>query len=604
MIVEAQTTNIPDHVETLTKLKNWLKESYELTRKWKLEGRSHREYYRGRQLPADVQEVLNRRGQPELWVNLYQMIGNKVTGYKIDTRTEVKVTGRQYEDRAKGEMLSDILRSFTDSGSVDGREYYTDKRECDEDLMLYGLCAMEPRVKILPDTDKYGNNLKELEFVHIDADEIYPDPYAKTLNYTDARFVTRAFWIPKESLYPRYSKERIDSVSSSTDYIDELTSTYDMSYALSSVATPMVCLRYTWFKEYDPARGGDKVRYAIWVSDMILEIGDSPYSHQQIPTRLRRCFKGDRGEFFGMFRNLKPLQDQINYAANRVANMLGSSKLLVDEDAVDDIETFKDEYSKDNAVVVMNKDAVQKGKFKEISQADRIVQIQGRINELKAEAKTVAGFNEEALGVAVNRLSGYAIEQRQRTGLMGMMHYIDSSASFDRDVFAYAIELIKQYFDAQQTFYIVDKDIEDRVFDINNGQDKLDIGRYDVTVDFVPIEAGSRSERYKQNTEIMKIVQQAAPNLVVKLLPEFLKDADAPLAARVGKAIEEAAQEAQSDQAQAQMQLQMKNIELQMGELQSKIQLNQAKAAEAAMKAANANASMNSEPNGELEAVG
>lgn len=585
------------------KLKDWLYESWELTRKYKEEGRTHRDYYRGRQLSDKVLAILKERGQPEMWENLYQMIGNKVVGYKIDTRTQAKVIGRQYEDRPKAEVVTDMLRAFTDSSSTDGIEYYTQKRKCDEDLMLYGLCAMEPRVRLTGEKDKRGKPLKEVEFVRVDPDELWCDPYSKRLDYSDARYLTRSFWIDKDSLYGQYDKETVDRLSTSSSYIYD---TRGMNYVelenLTSHTRPRVCVNYTWYKEYDEAERRWTVRYAVWTQDMLLEDTKSPYKYSRIPVSVRRLFDGEQGEWFGMFRNLRPLQDSINYASIRLANMLGSSKLLVEETAVDDAESFKTDYSKDNAVVVVNDRAIREGKIKEISQADRIAQLQMRINDLKQTAKTVAGFNEEALGVAVNRLSGYAIEQRQRTGLMGMMHYIDCSASFDRDVFGTAVELIKQYFTAEQTFYIVDQAMGEKMVEIGGGKNSIDISRYDISVEFVPVEAGSRAERYKQNTEIMKIVQAAAPNLVTKLLPEFLKDADAPLAERVAKAIEEVEAAGQSEQARMQMQLQMKQLELQMGEIQSKIQLNQAKAAEAAMSAASAQKGMNGEPNGELEA--
>lgn len=585
------------------RLKDWLQESYELTRAYKEEGRKHRDYYHGRQLSESVLATLRERGQPEMWENLYQMIGNKVVGYKIDTRTQVKVIGRQYEDKPKGVLLTDLLRAFTDSASTDGLDYYTQKRECDEDLMLYGMSAMEPRVRYTGERDSRGRAHKEIEFVRIDPDELWLDAYSRRVDYSDARYLHRSIYVDRDTLYGRYDKSLVDSLSTTNNYIyDDRGFNYIEMENIRKSSRPRVLVNYTWYKEWDEGSRTHTIRYAVWTQDTLLEDAKSPYKYPRFPVAVRCLFRGQQGEWFGMFRNLRPLQDQINYASNRLANMLGSSKLLIEETAVDDAESFKADYSKDNAVVVVNDRAIREGKIKEISQADRIMQLQGRINDLKQTAKTISGFNEEALGVAVNRLSGYAIEQRQRTGLMGMMHYIDTSAAFDRDVFGVAIELIKQYFDAQQTFYVVDKVVGEKAVEVNDGKNSLNIGRYDITVDFVPVEVGSRAERYAQNTELLKVIQATAPQLVPKLLPEFLKDSDAPLAERVQKIIEEAETDGQNEQAQMQMQLQMKNLELQMGKLQSEIQVNQAKAAEAAMKAAEMQQGMRSEPNGQLEA--
>lgn len=66
--------------ELLDYLKSTFEESKTLTEGSRKEGRDAYEYMRGNQLPADVIEALEDRGQPATWENIYAKIDNKVEG--------------------------------------------------------------------------------------------------------------------------------------------------------------------------------------------------------------------------------------------------------------------------------------------------------------------------------------------------------------------------------------------------------------------------------------------------------------------------------------------------------------------------------------------
>lgn len=575
-------------VNTLEKLKEWTTQAAVIQQPSRTHAYKEYMYFEGEQLSAQTLKELADRGQPEFWINLYKMIANKVTGYKIDTRTVIKVNGRQQDDDAKGKIYTDILRSMTDSVSSGGIDYYAEKALCDLDLMLGGLCAMEPRIKLLGEQDERGRALKELEFVRIDPEEILTDPFAKTLDYRDARFVTRYFAVPIEEVYAKYGSNSVSAVTMG-DSLSLLSSigaqnAYDLrGYGSYS---ELAFLRYTWYWEWNESCSKKVMKYAVWHESKLLECEESPYALTSFPIAVRRLFMGKKLKHYGLFSDLRPIQDQVNYNSLRLASMLGATKLLVEEDAVDDLDEFARDWRRDNAVVSVRRGAIAGGTVKEIQQDNRIAQVQARINELIAYAKTITGFNDEALGVAVNRLSGDAIEQRQRTGLMGLLHFIDASANFDKQVFMAAISHIRQYFDAKQAFFVTEIGA-DAARRVEADASVLQIGRFDITVDFVPVQAGSKTERYRLNMEALKIVQQIKPELVEKLLPLFLKDSDAPLAEAVIREIAAAKEEAGQDQnAAAAQEAQLKRLELEMAKLQSEIEKNQAKAAKDAMDAA------------------
>ena len=71
-----------------------------------------KKYYHGDHLPNDVKEILRERGQPILYENIYKTIVDKILGYKAQNIQEIKITGRQEEDKALANLLQDLVRVF------------------------------------------------------------------------------------------------------------------------------------------------------------------------------------------------------------------------------------------------------------------------------------------------------------------------------------------------------------------------------------------------------------------------------------------------------------------------------------------------------------
>ena len=285
--------------------------------------------------------------------------------------------------------------------------------------------------------------------------------------------------------------------------------------------------------------------------------------------------------------------------------MMGTNKLLFESDAVDDAEDFIEKYSQDSATVEVRAGAIKNNKIKDIKQYNEIASLKAEIVDLRRQAEEIVGLNNEILGSAVNRLSGAAIENRQNAGLVGLQDFIDTSSEVDRDLAEIDIQLIQQYFDAEQIYNIVDKDEADEYFIANeiikdangvvvreNGEPKrknnLKIGRYDIILTATAFNRGSSTERQKVWAEYIKAIQVTHPHLVPRMIEMSLRDTDSPIANKVSQLIEED-KKAQAQGGQEQQQAQMKQMELNMQTLQAKLEeimskanLNNAKAQEVA----------------------
>lgn len=538
--------------------------------------KSHREfrkqkaYYNGKQLPHDVLQVLQERGQPPLWENIYHKIGNKIIGFKLAGKQDIKVSPRQRNDKNIAQMLTDILKSITDT-----EEYNLQKHSNDIDLLL-GMSVWQVRIRTLREQDISGQKLHEVYLSHIPTESFFVDQQSQRKDAEDAKHFHKVLRFDKDDYQECFPKST--HVFSDSDNVRE-----------------MVCVIESWTKE----RGIWTRSFWNYDTNEILRQDIDPYGFGH-PFAIRKFDVEPDGSFFGIFRNILPLQDAVNFSLIKQANKLGSIKMLIETDAVEDIETFAAHFAQDDSISAVKAGTVSQKKFEIVSQNAEIAQIGQTIVAYRQQADLLTGLNEEALGQAVNRLSGYAIEQRQNVGLIGVQQYVEGSNNIDVAAFHKVLFLIKKYYKAEQILKIVEQEDALKELYINKierdeygeivfdefGNPKRthtfkDIGHFDVTLKTIPQTQGSLSERFKNNIELMKIIAQANPNIVSVMLPLILKDAQSPISEEVLEIIKN--QSAPNEAAQQAEQLQMQNIA-------TELELNKAKAEKLRAEAAKANA--------------
>jgi hypothetical protein len=570
------------------KLYDTLQETIAATRKSREQAKEHYRYYYGDQLSPATLATLAQRGQPARWENEYRKIAAKIQGIKINARQEMKVVGRQVEeDRDVGHILTDILRTIPDS-----TDYYDQKDAADLDLLLAGVCVLTPEVITTARKDKLGRHEKSLRVLHIPFEECFFDPYSRRKDYLDARYFHRVCWTDRERLEDMgIPKSKLGSIvyNANSDFL------VPRSTDSASYGRQRALIVYSWFRE------GAAIKYRVWdyTSRGTLIEGDSPYRFKRFPVVARALYR-DReklGATHGLFTDLRPIQDSINFKLLRVTNLLGTHKLLMQTDAVADIDEFISDYSRDEGIALVEQGAISGGKIKEISNHAELDKLMQLIIDDRKQAEAVVGLNEEALGLAVNRMSAKAIEKRQNAGMLGLQNYLEASDQLDKDLYSLCVELIQQFFDAEQVFRVVDENKAMRYFAINepirgdkgiekeagaNGEaqikmkNRIDVGRYDVVLQTVPQTMGGVNERYAHSKEIMQILATADPNLAAEFLPNLLKEIDSPAADPLRDLLDKRAaamqEQAQSPQAQAAEQSEMARVQLELKTMQAKLQ--------------------------------
>ncbi|WP_240329539.1 portal protein, partial [Helicobacter suis] len=335
----------------------------------------------------------------------------------------------------------------------------------------------------------------------------------------------------------------------------------------------------SWYCEFD-----DQSQELVWnryiwgLQGGIYKFECKPFKNGLNPFVVAKYYMDQNNNYYGLFRDIKPMQDYINYAENRMGNMMGSFKAMFEEDSVLNIDEFVTNMALDNAIVRVRPGALKDNKIQFLNNQADIAALSAKAEQKRQLLKILAGLNDESLGMAINRQSGVAIAQRRESGLMGLQNFLKVSDDMDKLIYELAVSLISHYFTKKQVFRIVDKKVGDRYFSINdNPTNMIKPCKFDLIYK-TQLKTESKDERFSQWNELLKMLSGIRPDLIPNLLPLVLNDMDSPISADVEEVIA-AAQQAQEQQAQAQapyqqqlQALEMQKIAAQIAELQAKAQ--------------------------------
>lgn len=495
-------------------------------------------YYHGDQIdPINLQTILSRRQSPVI-ENIFKLIINKIVGYKAQSIAEIKVSGRQEEDANTAILINDILKVFVEEVGYNKEIIKRDKN------LIFGLGVCELWCEKDAEED-YHLSLKS-----IDPLSFLIDAYSEDLNAMDARRFHKKI---------NMSAEEAGLILGVEPYCKNNSSIDKRCFLIES-----------WIKE------GEHFNRYIWQEQGLLSYEKKPFKNGMHPFIVSKFNIDDKGVWYGLFRDIKPLQDYVNYSENKMMNMIGTLKAFFEEDAILEAEEFIQQASLDNAVVKVRSGALRDNKLKFVEHHNDIATISAKANEKRNLAKMISGLNDEALGLANNRMSNDAISQRREAGLMGLQEYLNACDAMDRLIFKKAIDYISLYFTKKQIFKISDARVGERYFSINeNEENKIKVGKFDLSYKS-QIKTQSNEEKLASWAEIIKSFSHD-PALMSEMLLLMLKDTQSTQARDMLEIIERN-RKAQAEQGQSiEAQINLENMKLELEKKKAEILELQAK---------------------------
>ncbi|GAA8452138.1 hypothetical protein HpDR51_10150 [Helicobacter pylori] len=505
-----------------------------------------RKYYNGNQIPPDVLKIILERGQTPIVENMFKVIVNKILGYKIESISEIRLSPKQEEDRALSDLLNSLLQVFIQSENYDKAMI-----ERDKNLLIGGLGVIQ--LWVIEDKDKN---------IEIDIKALKPES-----------FVIDYFSTDKNALDARRFHKMLEITEQEAMILFKGT-TISYNYANNEKIATII---ESWYKEYNEETQNYQWNRYLWnKSAGIYKSELKPFKNGVCPFIVAKLYTDELNNYYGLFRDIKPMQDFINYAENRMGNMMGSFKAMFEEDAVVDVAEFVETMSLDNAIAKVRPNALKDNKIQFMNNQADLSALSQKAEQKRQLLRLLAGLNDESLGMAVNRQSGIAIAQRKESGLMGLQTFLKASDDMDRLVFKLAVSLICEYFTKEQVFRIVDKKLGNRYFKINSSDNnRIRPLKFDLILKS-QLKTESRDEKWYNWNELLKILAPIRPDLVPDLVPLMLNDMDSPITNDVLEAIQNAnALQQQNAEANApyneQIQaLQIQKLQAEIAELQAK----------------------------------
>ncbi|ANT42743.1 portal protein [Helicobacter pylori] len=505
-----------------------------------------RKYYNGNQIPPDVLKIILERGQTPIVENMFKVIVNKILGYKIEGISEIRLSPKQEEDRALSDLLNSLLQVFIQSENYDKALI-----ERDKNLLIGGLGV----IQLWVNEDKEKN-------VEIDIKALKPES-----------FVIDYFSTDKNALDARRFHKMLEITEQEAMILFKDT-TINYNYTNNEKIATII---ESWYKEYNEETQNYEWNRYLWnKSAGIYKSELKPFKNGACPFIVSKLYTDEMNNYYGLFRDIKPMQDFINYAENRMGNMMGSFKAMFEEDAVVDVAEFVETMSLDNAIAKVRPNALKDNKIQFMNNQADLNALSLKAEQKRQLLRLLAGLNDESLGMAVNRQSGVAIAQRRESGLMGLQTFLKAADEMDRLIFKLAVSFICEYFTKEQVFRIVDKKLGNRYFKINSSDDnRIRPFKFDLILKS-QLKIESRDEKWYNWNELLKILAPIRPDLVPNLVPLMLNDMDSPITNDVLEAIQNAnAIQQQNAEANApyneQIQaLQIQKLQAEIAELQAK----------------------------------
>ncbi|GJH00225.1 portal protein [Paraburkholderia terrae] len=267
-----------------------------------------------------------------------------------------------------------------------------------------------------------------------------------------------------------------------------------------------------------------RVRCAIFTTQGLLWEGPSPYRHNRFPfTPIWGYRRGRDNLPYGVIRGMRDIQDDINKRASKALYILSTNKTIMDEGAVEDIERYKEEIAKPNAVIEK-----KPGKSLEINVDRELAPAHLDMMSRNIQMlQQVGGVTDELMGKSTQAVSGIAIQRRQDQGSVATNKLFDNLRLAVQIQGETQLSLIEQFFTEEKQFRITNKRGVAQFFTANDGLPENDITR--TKADFVVDEAAwNASIRQAQAEMLGELMTKMPPQVALVMLDLFVELMDIP----------------------------------------------------------------------------
>jgi hypothetical protein len=206
--------------------------------------------------------------------------------------------------------------------------------------------------------------------------------------------------------------------------------------------------------------------------------------------------------WYGMVRALKNPQEYANKALTEMLLVIAKNSkggVMYEEDAVDDVRKFEQQYSRTDSAVRVNSGAISGNKIAPKAQAALPTGYEHIHNIADSSMSDVSGISKEYLGTATNKQVSALLEnQRINQVLSTLAIYFDAISLYQIEHARLMLTFLRMLAEnsEQRLFRIVGEDGATRYMRIS---EDIMVQEYDVVIGEIPTTAGQKS----QTTELL-----------------------------------------------------------------------------------------------------
>ena len=413
--------------------------------------------YHNRKYTQAELDVLNSRDQPVETFNIIKMFSNAIEGYMESTVHDVQVQPRYMSNPASALLLDDVV-----SYVLDTNEFEMEGAKCVLDGILTGKLCVDYDIVDTKEVDTFGRKVKELRINHLPAMRTKIDPMSEKDDMSDAVHWHTWKWVSAEEFKNTWgNKQERRAEAYSTYGTDDPMTDFENRYGIRFQGKFNTWDNYLVIRTI--MRDGDKTWSIIWHEDIILEKKLIPYTNVQSPIRVVKLSRSDKAEHYGIFREVIETQKAINQALIQIQLLINTKKAFVEGDAVENIDTFRDEFNRVNEVVVV-KD-LEGIKIEDLSKD--VLDQYHIIDKGLERCKTVLGINDSFLGQAFAADSGRKVNLQTNSAKSQMTPIVKRIKFFYKMVGTDVVNFVQQYYTSSQILRVSDKVNGDRFLALN-----------------------------------------------------------------------------------------------------------------------------------------
>ena len=520
------------------------------------------DFYDNIQWSEEDVRVLKERGQAPICYNVISTTVNWLINSQKRMKADFKILPRRKDGGKQAERKTQLLKYLADVNRTG-----FDVSQAFEDAVKAGIGWIEDGAQNEDDGEQVYSRYESWRNVLWDSAGVQKDT-------SDWRYIFRSKWVDQDvatAMFPDRAGLIAHSCSQASAFLsdgddgdDAMDSQEDMldSFAagnsVDQYARSRVRLIECWFRVpmnvkkvsggefsgemYDESSRGHqadiasgkavvvermmmRVHVAIMTTAGMLFHSESPYRHNNFPlTPVWGNRRARDGMPYGIIRGLRDIQEDINKRASKALAILSSNKVIMDEGAVDDIDEFRDEVAKPNAVIVKKPNkAMELAVDRDLAPAHLDL-----MSRSIAMIQQVGGVTDEAMGRTTNAVSGIAVTARQEQGQLVTAHFFENLRLARQIQGEKQLSLIEQYFSQEKQFRITNMRGNPEYITVNDGMPENDITA--TKADFIVSEAEwNATIRQSQTEELLAVMQQigpVAPQVIMAMLDLVVEGMD------------------------------------------------------------------------------